>query len=78
MKTLITIAITAVCSLAPLTGQAHVGDSSGQAANAPTELQKPRFLFKCSFCGRVVREPYKARCPDRPRGMPHAWVKFRP
>lgn len=78
MKTLITIAMTAVCCLAPLTGQAHVGEGSGWGHNAATELQRPRFLFKCSFCGRVVREPFKARCPDRPRGLPHAWVKFRP
>lgn len=77
MKTLIILLILAVCGLAPLTGRAHPATGDREAVGM-AELQRQRVLFKCRYCGRVAREPFRARCPDRSKGRPHVWVKFRP
>lgn len=78
MKILILIAITALCGLAPLTGHARLVTAQEPAAGEAVELQRPRVLFKCRYCGRVAREPFQGRCPDRIKGRPHVWLKFRP
>jgi hypothetical protein len=77
VKKLLIIACVAASCLVPLTG--HTAIRNGAANGDIIEIQqRPRFLFKCTYCGRVTREPFNARCPERRRGMPHAWVKFRP
>lgn len=75
MKKLLIIAWLGGFCLVPLAGQA--AGQNGPAANEITQLQNSRFYFKCDFCGRATREPFRARCPERRKGLPHAWVKYR-
>jgi hypothetical protein len=75
MKNLLIIASIAACCMVPLTG--HTAVQNGPATGEITQLQNSRFYFKCDFCGRATREPFRARCPERRKGLPHAWVKYR-
>jgi hypothetical protein len=75
MKKFVTTAWILAACLVALTGEANA--SNGPAAGEITQLQNSRFYFKCDFCGRATREPFRARCPERRKGLPHAWVKYR-
>lgn len=75
MKKLLILALVGGCCLVPPTG--HTAGQHGPDTGEITILQNSRFYFKCDYCGRTTREPFRARCPERKKGLPHAWVKYR-